>query len=36
VFEHDPDVPFARLVEEKPGRYKAVPEEVPAARPATA
>jgi len=26
VFEHDPDVPFARLIEEKPGRYKAVPE----------
>ncbi len=25
VFEHDPAVPFARLVEEKPGRYKAVP-----------
>lgn len=25
VFEHDPDVPFARLVEEKPGRYKAAP-----------
>lgn len=22
VFEHDPDVPFGRLVEEKPGRYK--------------
>lgn len=36
VFEHDPDVPFARLVEEKPGRYKAVPADVPAARPATA
>lgn len=28
VFEHDPDVPFARLVEEKPGRFKAVPEPV--------
>jgi glyoxylase-like metal-dependent hydrolase (beta-lactamase superfamily II) len=25
VFEHDPEVPFARLVEEKPGRYKAAP-----------
>ncbi len=25
VFEHDPDVPFGRLVEEKPGRYRAVP-----------
>jgi glyoxylase-like metal-dependent hydrolase (beta-lactamase superfamily II) len=22
VFEHDPDVPFGRLVEEKPGRYR--------------
>jgi glyoxylase-like metal-dependent hydrolase (beta-lactamase superfamily II) len=27
VFEHDPDVPFARLVEEKPGRYRAQPVE---------
>lgn len=36
VFEHDPDVPFARLVEEKPGRFKAVPEEVPVARPTLA
>ena len=26
VFEHDPDVPFGRLVEEKPGRYRAVPQ----------
>jgi hypothetical protein len=25
VFEHDPETPFARLVEEKPGRYKATP-----------
>jgi glyoxylase-like metal-dependent hydrolase (beta-lactamase superfamily II) len=25
VFEHDPEVPFARLVEDKPGRYKASP-----------
>jgi glyoxylase-like metal-dependent hydrolase (beta-lactamase superfamily II) len=25
VFEHDPEVPFARIVEEKPGRYKAAP-----------
>jgi glyoxylase-like metal-dependent hydrolase (beta-lactamase superfamily II) len=24
VFEHDPDMPFGRLVEEKPGRYRAV------------
>jgi glyoxylase-like metal-dependent hydrolase (beta-lactamase superfamily II) len=22
VFEHDPDIPFGRLVEEKPGRYR--------------
>jgi glyoxylase-like metal-dependent hydrolase (beta-lactamase superfamily II) len=28
VFEHDPDVPFARLVEDKPGRYKAATESV--------
>lgn len=27
IFEHDPDVPFGRLVEEKPGRYRAVPVE---------
>jgi glyoxylase-like metal-dependent hydrolase (beta-lactamase superfamily II) len=33
VFEHDPGVPFARLVEEKPGRYRAVPEAVPEALP---
>lgn len=25
IFEHDPDIPFGRLVEEKPGRYKTVP-----------
>lgn len=25
VFEHDPDVPFARVVEDKPGRFRAVP-----------
>jgi glyoxylase-like metal-dependent hydrolase (beta-lactamase superfamily II) len=25
IFEHDPDTPFGRLVEEKPGRYRAVP-----------
>jgi glyoxylase-like metal-dependent hydrolase (beta-lactamase superfamily II) len=36
IFEHDPDVPFARLVEEKPGRFKAVPEEDPVARPTLA
>jgi glyoxylase-like metal-dependent hydrolase (beta-lactamase superfamily II) len=29
IFEHDPVVPFARLVEEKPGRFRAVPVEVP-------
>jgi glyoxylase-like metal-dependent hydrolase (beta-lactamase superfamily II) len=34
VFEHDPDVPFGRLVEEKPGRYRAVPVEVPETEPA--
>jgi glyoxylase-like metal-dependent hydrolase (beta-lactamase superfamily II) len=27
IFEHDPDVPFGRLVEEKPGRYQVVPVE---------
>ena len=25
IFEHDPDVPLARLAEDKPGRYRAVP-----------
>lgn len=25
IFEHDPDVPFARLMEEKPGRFRAAP-----------
>ena len=25
IFEHDPDVPFARLVEERPGRFRAEP-----------
>lgn len=32
IFEHDPDVPLARLVEERPGRYAAEPvtEEAPA------
>jgi hypothetical protein len=25
IFEHDPDVPLARVVEERPGRYKAEP-----------
>lgn len=34
VFEHDPEVPFARLVEEKPGRYRASRLEVPATEPA--
>ncbi|MFL6195397.1 MAG: MBL fold metallo-hydrolase [Thermoanaerobaculia bacterium] len=36
IFEHDPVVPFARLVEEKPGRFRAVPVEVPAPHPARA
>lgn len=34
VFEHDPDVPFGRVIEEKPGRYRAVPAEVPETQPA--
>lgn len=25
IFEHDPDLPLARLVEDKPGRFRAVP-----------
>jgi glyoxylase-like metal-dependent hydrolase (beta-lactamase superfamily II) len=29
IFEHDPVVPFGRLVESKPGRYRAEPVEVP-------
>lgn len=33
VFEHDPDVPFGRVIEEKPGRYRAVPVEVPETQP---
>ena len=31
IFEHDPVTPFARLVEEKPGRFRAVPVEIPEA-----
>ena len=31
IFEHDPVVPFGRLVEEKPGRFRAVPAAVPRA-----
>jgi glyoxylase-like metal-dependent hydrolase (beta-lactamase superfamily II) len=27
IFEHDPQVPFGRVVEEKPGRFRAVPVE---------
>ena len=27
IFQHDPDVPLARLVEERPGRYRAEPVE---------
>jgi glyoxylase-like metal-dependent hydrolase (beta-lactamase superfamily II) len=33
IFEHDPDVPLGRIMEEKPGRYRAVPVEVPAVQP---
>jgi glyoxylase-like metal-dependent hydrolase (beta-lactamase superfamily II) len=33
VFEHDPDVPLGRLVEDKPGRLRAVPVEVAAPQP---
>ena len=29
IFEHDPLVPFGRVVEEKPGRFRAVPVEFP-------
>lgn len=36
VFEHDPGMPFGRLIEEKPGRYRAIPVEVPASQPARA
>ncbi len=34
IFEHDPDVPFGRLVEEKPGRYRAVAVPVTESHPA--
>jgi glyoxylase-like metal-dependent hydrolase (beta-lactamase superfamily II) len=34
VFEHDPDVPFARLAEDKPGRFRAVPVAAVAGAPA--
>jgi len=27
IFEHDPLVPFGRVVEEKPGRFRALPVE---------
>ncbi|HBL29411.1 MAG TPA: MBL fold metallo-hydrolase [Acidobacteria bacterium] len=30
VFEHDPEVPLARIVEDKPGRFRSVPVPVPA------
>jgi glyoxylase-like metal-dependent hydrolase (beta-lactamase superfamily II) len=30
IFEHDPDIPFGRLVEDKPGRYRAVAADLPA------
>ncbi|HEX7183537.1 MAG TPA: MBL fold metallo-hydrolase [Thermoanaerobaculia bacterium] len=36
VFEHDPEVPFGRLVEDKPGRFRAQPVTVPTEAPATA
>jgi len=31
IFEHDPVIPFGRIVEEKPGRFRAVPVESPGA-----
>ena len=31
IFEHDPVIPFGRVVEEKPGRFRAVPVESPGA-----
>jgi len=31
IFEHDPVTPFGRVVEEKPGRFRAVPVESPGA-----
>ncbi len=34
IFEHDPVTPFGRLVEEKPGRFRAVPVEAPRDQPA--
>ncbi len=34
IFEHDPDVPCARLAEDKPGRFRAVPVEARAEQPA--
>jgi glyoxylase-like metal-dependent hydrolase (beta-lactamase superfamily II) len=30
IFEHDPEIPFARLVADRPGRYRAEPLAVPA------
>jgi glyoxylase-like metal-dependent hydrolase (beta-lactamase superfamily II) len=36
IFEHDPVTPLGRLVEEKPGRYRAEPVEIPATHPARA
>ncbi len=29
IFEHDADTPFARVVEERPGRFRALPVELP-------
>jgi glyoxylase-like metal-dependent hydrolase (beta-lactamase superfamily II) len=31
IFQHDPDLPLGRLIEERPGRFRAMPLEVPAA-----
>jgi glyoxylase-like metal-dependent hydrolase (beta-lactamase superfamily II) len=33
IFEHDPVTPFGRLVEEKPGRFRAVPVQIPEDQP---
>jgi glyoxylase-like metal-dependent hydrolase (beta-lactamase superfamily II) len=33
IFEHDPVTPLGRLVEEKPGRFRAVPVQVPEDQP---
>lgn len=33
IFQHDPEIPSARLVTERPGRFRAEPVEVPALQP---